>query len=146
VVRAGKDGGVSETETYVVFHLRGDFEPDEVSRRMGLVPDRTFAAGDVASVRTGRVHEWSGWSIDTHFMASDTIAEHLDWLLDRLEPAAGHLAELRAAGAEAELDCAWDSIGMGGGPWIPPEAMARLGALGLPLLISFYYGEPDDSD
>jgi hypothetical protein len=79
-------------------------------------------------------------------MCSESIAPHLDWLLDRLEPVASHLAELMAAGADAHLDCSWESPAMGGGPWIPPEAMARLGALGLPLMISFYgpvIPEPD---
>lgn len=42
---------------------------------------------------------------------------------------------------EVVLDCFWGSVGMGGGPWIPPSAMRRLGALDLPLLVSFYYEE-----
>lgn len=74
-------------------------------------------------------------------MDSDQIEPHLDWLLDRIEPCAEKLRQFRTPEIEVVLDCFWGSVGMGGGPWIPPSAMRRLGALDLPLLVSFYYEE-----
>lgn len=75
-------------------------------------------------------------------MQSNEIAERLRWILVRIEPRSHEIADLLRQNIDVDLDCFWSSVGMSGGPWIPPAAMAQMGALGLPVVISFYYHEP----
>ncbi len=130
-------------ETFCTLRFRGSFESAAITRHLGLVPTRTFDPGDlIGNGRSDRRFEHSGWFLESrHIVESHEIEEHLAWLLDQLEPGWHELAEILTPDIAADVDCFWSSIGTSGGPWIPPEAMARLGALGLPLLISFYYSE-----
>ncbi len=93
-----------------------------------------------------RVYDNSGWMVETAPILGATIEPHLDWLLSRIEPTASELAALRVEGADARIDCYWSSIGMSGGPWITAKTMARLVALDLDLVVSFYAVDPDDAD
>lgn len=129
--------GNGGTEVYILFGLYGDFTPDEVTTRLRLHPTGTFSKGDIAS-HTGRLHDESGWIVKTVPQLGDTIDPHLEWLLERLEPVASELDTLRQSGVRTRLDCAWSSVGMGGGPWVGADKMRRLAHLDLDLIVSFY--------
>src|SRR4051794_22055520 len=128
-----------EADVNVALLLQGDFEPEELTSRLELSPTRAFLKGD----RIGsRIRQCSTWSLDSDSaIDADSLAPHLDWLLARVEPRAAALSELRAEGIDGIADCSWASGGVGGGRWVPPEAMPGLGALPLPLVISFYSTE-----
>jgi Domain of unknown function (DUF4279) len=139
----------SETEVWVGLRITGDFDPDDITRRLGRDPTHTGLKGRVLSRHSGRVASTSKWAIDSESLIdAPTIEPHLEWLLDLIEPRIGALSAIVANGAFAYADCFWSSTGMGGGPWIEPRSMRRLAALDLPLIISFHYAidESDDGD
>lgn len=129
-----------DAEVFTALRLRGNFTPAEITRRLGLEPSSQVAKGDaVGQNRRRRIYQHSSWCLEsTTAVSADTIEPHLDWLLDVIEPKATELDALRATGITCDVDCYWASVGRGGGPWVSPESMSRLGALGLPLVISFY--------
>lgn len=134
----------TDPQVYVVLHIRGDFAPAGVSAQLSMEPTRALAKGSpVGNGRSGRVHENALWLLSSDAeVSADTIEPHLEWLLDRLEPVATTIQQLRDDGHSATLNCSWASVGAGGGPWVTATTMSRLGALGLDLIVSFYATEP----
>jgi hypothetical protein len=128
-------------DVWVGLTIKGDFDPDNITRRLGLEPARAWSKGDVVPhSRRPRTRSTSLWAVDSKSSIEvGTIEPHLAWLLYLLEPRAGALSAIVADGAFAYADCFWASSGGSGGPWIEPQSMRRLAALGLPLIISFYY-------
>jgi len=136
----GGDVVVPDADVHVALRLRGDLAPEEITRRLGLSPTSQFSKGEVVgSGRSGRVRGHATWFLESKSaIDAETIEPHLLWLLDLIEPRATELTALLAAGVHGDVGCFWASSGTGGGPWISPASMARLGALALPLVISFY--------
>lgn len=111
--------------------LLGDFDPGELSRQLSLT---------ASSTRPRRESDGqASWAIssDEH-VQSDLFAPHLDWVLASVEPRAADLARLISQGVDAHVNCDWSSVGASGGPIIAVDAMTRLTALQLPLVISFF--------
>jgi hypothetical protein len=136
---------MSDTEVYVGLTINGGFDPASVTERLRIEPTRTRSKGQFVGKRTGKVADTSHWSVDSAASTdADTIEPHLQWLLELIEPQAAALAAVVAEGAFAYADCFWSSPGLSGGPWITPESMARLAALKLPLIISFYGSSTED--
>jgi hypothetical protein len=130
-----------EADVWVGLTINGDFDANDITRRLGLEPARAWSKGEVRPLRrAGTVASTSVWAIDSgSSIEADTIEPHLGWLLDLLEPRVEALSAIVANGAFAYADCFWASPGRSGGPWIEPQSMRRLAALDLPLIISFYY-------
>lgn len=98
--------------------------PSAVSERLGLEP---------TTASEGGARTW--WVLSSeHVVDSRDARRHLDWLLDRIEPAAASLRELREAkDVRTSVRCVWWSKGAHGGPALWPEQLSRLAALGLEL-------------
>ncbi len=129
----------ADTSVFVLFGLYGEFDPDVVTAQLRITPTSSFVQGEpVGGVRTGRVHEQSGWVVTTDERLGVTIDPHLAWLLERLEPVASELAAFRSLGVQPRVDCTWSSVGRGGGPWVTTDKLRRLVDLDLDLIISFY--------
>lgn len=136
---------MSDTDVFVGLKLVGDFDPKTVSERLGVEPTTARARGQLMSQRTGRVAPDSVWSVDSgSSVEADTIEPHLEWLLELIEPRSAALEAIVSDGTFAYADCFWSSPGLSGGPWITPQSMARLAALNLPLIISFYGADEHD--
>ena len=130
---------MTDTEVFVGLTIQGTFDPASVTERLGVEPTHARSRGQLMSRRSRRVASNSVWSVDSEAsIDADTIEPHLQWLLDLIEPRAAALSAIVEEGAFAFTDCFWSSPGLSGGPWITPESMARLAALNLPLIISFY--------
>jgi Domain of unknown function (DUF4279) len=131
---------MASADVYVGLIINGDFNPEDITRRLGLEPLHTTSKGEVFPHRRARpVATTSVWKLFSDAsIEADTIEPHLAWLLDLLEPRVEALSAIVANGAFAYADCLWASPGLGGGPWITPQSMRRLAALDLPLIISFY--------
>ena len=133
---------MTDPDVFVGLRLLGELHPESITTELGIRPSREFVKGQ--RLRSGRTHEHSGWIIDSDgAVEADTIEPHLDWLLGLIEPRAEELASIIASSAFGSTDCYWASVGTSGGPWISPTSMTRMGALGLPLIISFCAQERD---
>lgn len=87
-----------------MFRLSGTFEPDEVTEKLGSAPIVLHIKGGLRGERSGRRWEHDHWALTSEEVASDRIATHLNWLLDRIEPRAEQLAEFRTPDVSAVLD------------------------------------------
>ena len=136
---------MSDPDIWVGLTINGDFNPEDITRRLGLTPTHTRLTGEVIPGGHARgLASTSVWAIDSDLIIeADTIEPHLAWLFDLLEPRMETLSAIVANGAFAYADCFWSSRGMSGGPWITPESMVRLAALHLPLIISFHVIDKD---
>lgn len=113
---------MSADETFVTFRVRGDFDPSSLGDRLQLTPSYRWAAGEVFGHRHPRTRTFSGWFLETRdSVESEEIDEHLCWVLDRIEPRSNEIADLIRRGIDVDIDCLWSSVGMSGGPWIPPK-------------------------
>lgn len=121
---------------------RTDLDPDEVTRRLGIVPMEAFRRGDTFS--RGLVRKLGYWGISSQDqVATNDLEEHIAWLLDRLEPASGPFKALCAEDVDADIFCYLETRGQGG-PEFSSRLMGRLAALGLPLGLDIYYYTGDD--
>ena len=123
---------MAQAEVNVSFWLFGDFDPEAVSRRLGI-------AGSQHPARSGRWPRQASWTLSSgDDVQSDLFEPHMEWLLASIEPRAAALAALVSEGAEAHVNCDWSSSGSSGGPVISVESMSRLVSLKLPLVLSFH--------
>ena len=96
------------------------------------------------SPRAGSPRAVWGLSSEAHVRSRDT-RRHIDWLLDRIEPAPSALLELREEGATADIFCYFVSVGHGG-PMLSPQQMTRLAALDLTVGWDVYCSEGEVDD
>ena len=66
------------------FSLRGRFEPDDVTRLIGLQPTKTWRRGDMRT--RVRAWEWDGWAIELDPEDSVDLPQMTERLLAILEP------------------------------------------------------------
>lgn len=82
-----------ETEPYAYFCLGGAFEPDEITRRLGVLPSETARAGDAV----GRGHlkrQNSLWTLRSRLQSSGDLDQHVRDVLDQLDTSRSAFAEL----------------------------------------------------
>jgi hypothetical protein len=81
-----------ESEPYAYFCLGGAFEPDEVTRRLGVLPSETGRAGDAI----GRGHhkrQNSLWTLRSRLQSGD-LDQHVRDVLDQLDTSRSAFAEV----------------------------------------------------
>ncbi len=89
----------SEERLYIGFTLVGkDLIPDEITSKLSIKPDRSFARGAVyknhASENSLRKHGFWEVSSDNRDLPSNDIVVHFNWLLELLEPAQESLSRI----------------------------------------------------
>ena len=93
---------------FATFILRGNgLDPNDVSSSLGITPSKSFKRGDVRT-------ETKRWTrnllslTSQNAIQSDNLSEHIEWLLDKLEPVNSKLIEiLETYGIESEISCFW---------------------------------------
>jgi hypothetical protein len=76
-----------------------------VTRLLRIEPTDAFEAGDQVGRVPGNVRRESLWLLSSGLPSGREIADHLGWLLDRLEPKAEVLWELVGQGYTADWFC-----------------------------------------
>lgn len=135
-------------QTYATLRVY-DIDPTIVSSVLGLEPNRTQFQGDKMYGRDDSPrYRLDGWFLTSQgSVSSRDASRHLDWLLDRLEPASSRLNELRDRGARMDVSCFWASASGHGGPTIPARLAQRLGAMNLELWFDVYFwNDPVNGD
>lgn len=126
-------------EAYVTLRV---FSPghscDDISQRLGLKPTKCGA------VTSNRSKGWTCWRLDSDGIASSREPEeHVNWLLDRIEPVAAELGKLVSENAKADIvgfHVSTDLVA----PQLDRPQRERLARLGLELEWWLYDGKPDD--
>lgn len=67
-----------------VYALHGDFDPHEISRRVGFTPDRSWRKGQRRPLN--RHFDQSAWLLDARAPSSRGLADPISNVLDRLTP------------------------------------------------------------
>ena len=124
-----------------------NIDPDVVTQKIGVIPTDSQKKGVPGIMpsgveRIGRIDSWVLSSEDSNISSKD-LRTHLDWLLDKTEPAAIQLQELQQIpDAKMAIRCVWWSAYGDGGPSLWPEQMERMAKLNLECGIRFaYYGK-----
>jgi hypothetical protein len=127
-------------ETYATLCVYpGALDPDEVSQRLRISPSTVQREGEP---RGSSIVKLNGWFLcSREHVASRDARRHIDWVLDRVEPAAADLEELRESGARVDLSCYWLSSSGHGGPTVSPPQSRRLAALRLDCWFDVYFTE-----
>lgn len=113
----------------------GAMDPEIVTRRLRVSPTSIQKKGDIRTNSLGRVREVprNGWFLSSEGKVSSLdVRHHLDWLLDKIEPARSELNQLQStAGLTMLINCVWWSASGEGGPTLWPEQMRRIADLDL---------------
>lgn len=141
-----EDPECDRTEVTIAIY---NIDPELITNKLGIVPTRSQKIGKPrimpSSVeRMGKVNSWLLSSEDSYISSKD-IRTHLDWVLDKLEPARTQLHEIQQLPeVKMVLRCPWWSKHGGGGPTLWPEQMERMARLNLECSFEFAYYEDDD--
>jgi len=129
-------------DTFVTLCIQHpSLNPAVIDHVLGVPCTESYRQGDPRSrAHPSRgEHDLGGWYLSTrNKVRSGDARRHIDWLLDRLEPRAAQLDELRRLHHDMWLSCYWASEAGHGGPRISPAQSHRLAALGLELEFDVY--------
>ena len=122
--------------TYAELRIYSGFmDPETVTNQLGVAPTSLQKKGERRVNSLGRTREviLNGWFLSSESeVSSRDLRQHLDWLLDKIEPSAPQLSNLQtAAGLTMLVNCIWWSAKGQGGPTLWPEQMQRVSALDL---------------
>jgi hypothetical protein len=125
---------------FVSFTIIGEkLDPEKISAALKLAPSRAFRAGEKKG--TGD-DEWDHglWSVSTEsVIEAEDLAEHIAWLLDRLEPSATELGEvLSGDDIRARIFCFFETERLNDGIKLSAGIIKRLAALDLRVDIDIY--------
>lgn len=116
--------------------------PEMIGARLQLAASETFRKGESKSSRVQiprKVHQWNLYS---PLEDEVDLTEHVQWLLDALEPKLDALQALFAS-CEVKFYFGFSSDHGQGGFTLNPPTLARLAKLGIPFSLSLY--PPDAS-
>jgi hypothetical protein len=88
---------------YAYFHIKGSFDPEEVTRRVGITPTETASEGDAIS-GSSKGRPCSLWALHSRLKRTDPLEQHVQDVLDQLDANRGAFEELsREFGGTMEL-------------------------------------------
>ena len=127
--------------TYVTLRVYSDgIPPETISARLGVEPSSSQIRGSLPpTATTSVIPRMHGWFLSSqgHIQSRDS-RRHIDWLLDRVEPALPALRELLADGARADISCFWVRAWGHGGPTLSQTQLGRLALTGLDFFYDVY--------
>jgi hypothetical protein len=109
-----KDPAEPEVASATLIIYGEDFEPTDVTRVLGLQPNRTWRKGerksfvppDGTQLIFDSLHEWNGWKIWLDESTRERqLCEQLQHWHDLLMPRAAQMRKLRDQGVNIELTC-----------------------------------------
>ena len=122
------------------FVLLGEgFDPDEVTRRLGLMPTKTWLRGDSMSTEVQR-RKQTGWKLSTNEVESHDLAKEVSSLVASLSPVSAEVVRVqRDMNLEAiVLGVVYMKGAQGPGMEFDRELLDGIAALGAQLRISVY--------
>lgn len=127
----------------------GAHTPDWVTETLQVEPTQTVRGGvPQLNPRSGIMHTppLNLWEVDSEeAVDSRELRRHLDWVLDRIEPASQALRQLQAdPEVEMRMGSSWWSASGKGGPTLWPTQMRRMARLGLSWSVdAMFFGDEE---
>ncbi|MBP0027179.1 DUF4279 domain-containing protein [Roseofilum sp. Guam] len=75
---------MDENEHYAYFTITGSFNPDEITRRVGIAPTRCWSKGDI-NPKTHLERKFSRWSLYSRLDRKEELETHVSDVLIQLE-------------------------------------------------------------
>ena len=125
-------------ETYATLRIYGDqLEPDEISRRLGIMPSKSQTKGQPG--QAGGLAPVGGWFLTSKGqIESRDVQRHIVWILDQISEREPVLKEIQGQGFEMDVFCYWASAHGHGGPELSHNIMQRLSSLRLKIGFDVY--------
>ena len=138
---------MKQNEQRAYFFFVGDFDPAEVSARIGIEPTRFWKKGDV-NPKTQLERKHSRWIIDSRLSEQSSLEAHVDDVLEQLRSSAQQIrGERERTDGGFQLVGYFHTIYPGFG--LDDHTTAELAAMKLGFDCDFYYlysDEREDSD
>jgi hypothetical protein len=119
------------------FTVFGEFDPEDVTRDLGLQPTRSWRRGDVNG-ETGLERNHTRWSLESRLQDSEPLEFHVDDVLQQLQSAAGTVRKF-AAEYNGTLQLVAYFYTAYPGLYMDIEQVKSLADLGLSFDCDFYY-------
>ena len=132
-------------ETYSTLRVfSNDVTPDEITSILQIEPTQVFWKGHSNGRGKGQ-NKTNGWFCSTEKLSSSRdTRRHIDLILASLEGKADSVRKLHLNGCKIDISTYWLSLGQGG-PWLMPEQMLKLGALGIGVWWNIYFASGDET-
>jgi hypothetical protein len=126
--------------------IDNDLDPEQISSLLGIKPDHSHRKGEPNNKRTksgkviiGHPYKTGIWNINSNLPETSSLEEHLNSLLDRLEPVGDKIKQLSIEGYRVDFYCAcFTEHEFQGGFDVGPDILERMGRMGIILGISTY--------
>ncbi|HEX5994416.1 MAG TPA: DUF4279 domain-containing protein [Jiangellales bacterium] len=109
-----------------------------VTERLGIEPTYSHEAGDTFGPRGEQRRGQAMWSLSTRDDGPGRLDEHLDRLLDRIEPKRPIIEDLAREGHQMDWFCCVRVDGGQGGVVLSVDLLQRLAALPIELALDIY--------
>jgi hypothetical protein len=119
------------------FTLMGDFDPDEISKRLGLAPTSSWKKDDL-NPQTQFARKHSRWNLDSRLDKSTSLEDHVADVLEQLKPCSAAVAELRTT-VEGVMQLVGYFYTAYPGFGLDDRTLAELARLRLGIDCDFYY-------
>ena len=73
-----------KNEQYAYFTVVNSFDPDEITRRVGISPTESWRKGDLHP-KTGRARNFSRWILRSRLQTTASLETHVRDVLDQLD-------------------------------------------------------------
>lgn len=125
--------------TFATFRIWGTYlNPEDITRRLDIGPSESHNLGD----KRGRSGTWSHgyWAIESeNHVQSTNLSLHIEWLLNKIEPAQLEVISLINEGFFADIFCFLESSTGHGGPVFNPTLLHRIANLNVELSLDIYF-------
>jgi uncharacterized protein DUF4279 len=126
-----------------------DLLHEQVTKLIGIQPTQAHNKGDCHKSSYGKISvaPLTLWCLSSEgIISSRDLRDHLNWLLDRVEPAKSELFRLRSEHrGSMRFDCIWWSKFGQGGPTLWPEQMRRIADLDIECGFDIsFFGEDEE--
>jgi hypothetical protein len=131
--------------TLAIYHV----DPDLITHKLGIKPTSCMKKGAPNIMPSGveRIGRINNWMLSSeNEVKSKDLRRHLDWVLDKIEPASKQLFELQQLpDVRMVLHCSWWGGAPGGaGPMFWPIHIERMAKLNVEVWFSFGTEEEDE--
>jgi hypothetical protein len=129
-----RDSRGDEVNAYFV--LIGDFDPNQITRRVGIVPTKTQHVGQV-NPRSGRRAECARWELQPSVASPADLEDHVTAVLAALSPAFEEFRELGRK-YEAMIQCVVYAYGSQAGQHFSRDHIREAALLGAAIDLDLY--------